>query len=76
MKEVVKVRWARTRGAVRRAAAMAERWRNIAGAIGSEVGVERGWRELEEVGVGVRRMHGTIPVTKQLCHRLWRGALS
>jgi hypothetical protein len=38
---------------------MAERWRNIAGAIGATSRVESRVVELEEVGVGVRRMHGT-----------------
>lgn len=38
---VVKVRWAMARGATRRAAATAERWRNMAGVIGVERRGER-----------------------------------
>lgn len=47
-REVVKERWARARGATRRAAAMAERWTNMAEAIG--------WSG-EGYG-GVERRHG------------------
>ena len=57
--ELAKVRLASARGAVRRMAAMAERWRNIAGAIGAG-GVES-W-------VGCREAAGLTCRTLRSCH--------